>query len=863
MQGTSSRFPTMVGIALLACASATGAETPPSLGIAASFVVLGGSSVTSVGSELTGNVGVSPGTTVSLTDTTVTLGTIDQDDAVARQAQRDNVAAYNDLVSRPCTTATNALTGSPAPGVICLSSSVQLDGTLELHGDANAVFIFKVTGGLTTGRNSAVLLGGGAISSNVFWQVSDSVTLGEQSAFIGSILAVNNITVKPGVTMSGRALAQRGAVTLENDEITLCCDLIRVLPATLPDATINVPYKQSLTATGGTPPHTFSLIEHPEGLAISPNGEISWTPTKSGDYAVAVTATDSKGCSGVQAYVLHVVCPVITLSPLLPPKPACPAFDQRITASGGKEPYVFSGTAPAGMNFSDSRLSGTPTDPGCTDFTVTVTDADGCTGTRVYRICGLSIAPPTLPQAFVDVPYAVTLIPSGGTGPYTCAACGALPFDFSPPNCVLSGTPKTSGKYPIKIAVVDSISGAANRNYELVVGECQIIFSKTKTLPDATVCNSYNETITVSGRQQSYTFKVSTPLPAGLSYTLSETAVTLKGTPEIPTTEDHPDRVTITATDQAGCSRTETYDLTIYSRVTLEPASPPCGKRGVQYPAFTLPHSGGKPDYDFRVTFGALPDGLVLSQDTGVLSGTPTTSAVTSDVEVTVTDALLCSATRKYTICICPTLTIAAPPRANVGSPYSHALQGAGGTGPYTFTSNDLPGWLSLPSLLSSGTLSGTPTTPGNYVFAVTVTDLATGCSDTVSVTVTVSACALSISPPSTFLPDGTVAVFYSQAFVASGGTAPYTYVVAVPPSPPPGLTLSPGGVLSGFPTTPGRFNFAVRATDAAGLSCAQVYTIDVGPVPPGPPPIPALSGWAMLFVSVLLAATGYLALRK
>src|SRR5258708_892113 len=76
---------------------------PPTLGAADSFAVLGGSSVTSTGSTVvTGNLGVSPGNTIS-GSITVKVGATYRNDSVARQAQRDATSAYNDLAGRTCT----------------------------------------------------------------------------------------------------------------------------------------------------------------------------------------------------------------------------------------------------------------------------------------------------------------------------------------------------------------------------------------------------------------------------------------------------------------------------------------------------------------------------------------------------------------------------------------------------------------------------------------------------------------------------------------------------------------------------------------------------------------------------------------
>ncbi len=95
------------------------------------------------------------------------------------------------------------------------------------------------------------------------------------------------------------------------------------------------------------------------------------------------------------------------------------------------------------------------------------------------------------------------------------------------------------------------------------------------------------------------------------------------------------------------------------------------------------------------------------------------------------------------------------------------------------------------------------------------------------------SAPTISLSPSGGTLPAGTVGVAYSQSFVASGGTSPYTYSITGG-SLPTGLTLSSGGVLSGTPaSTAGPFNFTITATDnSSGPStghASYVLTINQG----------------------------------
>ena len=197
-----------------------------SLGSAATFAVLAGSTVTDTGSStIVGNVGVSPGTAITgLLPGQPIGGTLHPGDGVAAQAQSDLTIAYNSLAGMACGT---NLTGQDlggmtlAPGVYCFDTSAQLTGTLTLdgQGDVNAVFVIKIGSTLTTGTTAAVDLIGGAIPQNVYWQVGSSATLGTDTVFAGNIVALESISLTSGSILIGRALARTGAVTMDRNGV--------------------------------------------------------------------------------------------------------------------------------------------------------------------------------------------------------------------------------------------------------------------------------------------------------------------------------------------------------------------------------------------------------------------------------------------------------------------------------------------------------------------------------------------------------------------------------------------------------------------------------------------------------------------
>ena len=242
-------------LAALALASSARAQAPVFLGAADDFGVLGASTVTNTGlTEVTGDVGVSPGTAVTGFPPGIVNGTIHSAGAVAAQAQSDLTAAYNDAESRACQV---DLTGQDlggmtlTDGVYCFSSSVGLTGTLTLdaQGDPNAVFIFQIGSTLTTASASSVNLINGAQSCMVVWQVGSSATLGTTTAFSGNVLALTSNTATTGVTVDGRLLAQNGAVTLDSNTVTRaqCAAVpvvsvpVSVVPPSVPVAPPSVP----------------------------------------------------------------------------------------------------------------------------------------------------------------------------------------------------------------------------------------------------------------------------------------------------------------------------------------------------------------------------------------------------------------------------------------------------------------------------------------------------------------------------------------------------------------------------------------------------------------------------------------------
>jgi len=241
------------------------AQAAPNLGTAQTFAVLGASTVTNTGPTIVvGDLGVSPGTAITgFPPGTVTGGTIHAADAVALQAQSDVTAAYVDLAGRACDTTfgvpTDLVGMTLVPGVYCFSSSASLTGALTLDGggNTNAVWIFKVGSTLITGSNSSVVLINGGQECNDFWQVGSSATLGTGTTFIGNILALTSISLTTNATLSGRALARNGAVTMDSNRVSIAACVPP--PVTPIPPTVGKAFSPAAINAGGNSTLTITL----------------------------------------------------------------------------------------------------------------------------------------------------------------------------------------------------------------------------------------------------------------------------------------------------------------------------------------------------------------------------------------------------------------------------------------------------------------------------------------------------------------------------------------------------------------------------------------------------------------------------
>jgi uncharacterized protein YraI len=608
-----------------------------------------------------------------------------------------------------------------------------------------------------------------------------------------------------------------------------------ILPASLPNGTTGNAYSQSVNAIGATGGVTFSTSDTlPTGLTLSTAGLISGTPTATGTTNFTVNVVDGSGNTGSRAYSITVGA--ITF---LPTTLGNGAFGvayttANLSASGGVAPYTYAvtlGALPTGMTLSTGgALSGTPTQNGTFNFTVTATDSTiptALTGTQAYSLivtnATLTVNPTTV--TFTNgTPFSQTFTASGGNGTYTFAQIGALPtgVTFNAGTATLSGTPTVDNEvFNFTINVTDTATNTNQTGSRVYSGTVNPLGSLTitpTTLGNGAFGVAYTTaTLSASGGVAPYTYTVTLgSLPTGM--TLS-TAGALSGTP----TQNGTFNFTVTATDSTtptALTGTQAYSLTITSATLTVNPTTVTFTNGTPF-SQTFTASGGNGTYTFA-QIGTLPTGVTFDVPTATLSGTPTLDNEAFNFTITATDTATNTnqtGSRVYSGTVNPlgSLTITPTTLGNgaFGVAYTTAnLSASGGVAPYTYavTLGTLPTGMTLST---GGALSGTPTQNGTFNFTVTATDstIPTALTGTQAYSLIVTNATLTVNPATVTFTNGTP---FSQVFSATGGNGTYTFTQIG--TLPTGVTFNAGtATLSGTPTVDNQaYNFTINVNDTA-----------------------------------------------
>ena len=242
-------------------------------------------------------------------------------------------------------------------------------------------------------------------------------------------------------------------------------------------------YSQTVIATGGSPPYSFTATGLPMGLKIANSGGITGTPGADGNYTVVVTVTDSKSNQISRSFPLVINSSLTIVTTSLNKGSNGQSYFHAISVTGGTPPYVFSGSGfPSGLAITSAgNISGTPSQTGTFAVEIDVTDA-----VKHFASAQFSLIISTLPSISTSSPlpvgspgtaYSQTFAATGGLAPYNFFILPTGASNPLPPGLTLaktgalSGTPTASGVYTFTVQVVDANQNSGTKSFQLTIGQ--------------------------------------------------------------------------------------------------------------------------------------------------------------------------------------------------------------------------------------------------------------------------------------------------------------------------------------------------------------------------------------------------------
>lgn len=622
--------------------------------------------------------------------------------------------------------------------------------------------------------------------------------------------------------------------------------------------TVNVPFNQTFTMTGGAGSGTFTTSSTlPTGLSLATNGTLSGTPTQRGTFPIVVNVTDANSCSTAgPTYNLVINCQTITVTnPGVSTGTNGTPFTQNFTQSGSLNGSTFtlnSGTLPNGLTLStDGVLSGTPSAPPANyPITVKVTDGNGCTGiSPTYNLViscqTITVTNPTTTTGQVNVPFNQSFTQTGGVGTTTFSTASTLPNGLTlSGDGVLSGTPTQSGTFPIVVTATDA-NGCTGTGptYNLVINTCPVITVTNPATTTGTAGTAFSQTFTSSGGAGTPTYSTGSTLPTGL--TLSPSGV-LSGTPTQPGTFP----ITVTATDANNCTGTgSTYNLVINCPAPITATATPSSQTKCSGVAIsTIVISSGGPAgtvYNWTRDNPVSVTGIAASGSGNIAGTLVNTTSGPITVTFTITPSYYGTCTGNPTTA---TVLVNPTPTA-VATPSSQTICSASAITTIVLSGNAVPGvvynWtrdntISVTGIAASGSgnISGslTNTTNSTVTVTFTITPTANGCAGTpITATVQVNPTPAANATPSsqTICSGGSITTIVLSGSPVAGTVYNWTRdnTVAVT-----GIAASGSGNISGLLTNstnaPVTVTFTITPTANSCPGTPITSTVTVNPTP-------------------------------
>ena len=219
-----------LALPLLFVGNALAAQATVPLGDAATFGALSATAMTNTGLDTVVNGDVGSSTSIGAGVTHPGHSAYGAGSAQLANAQASLLTAYGNAEAQ---TPTGNITGQNlagqmlTPGVYNSTGGILIDGptalTLNGGGNPDAVFIFQAaaSGDLTVNPTSNIVFTNGAQPCNVFWKVNSAFLKNTGFTFVGTILALTQITLTDSITVEGRVLARNADVTFIHDVVNV------------------------------------------------------------------------------------------------------------------------------------------------------------------------------------------------------------------------------------------------------------------------------------------------------------------------------------------------------------------------------------------------------------------------------------------------------------------------------------------------------------------------------------------------------------------------------------------------------------------------------------------------------------------
>ncbi len=534
-------------------------------------------------------------------------------------------------------TATTSVTITQPPSITATTSSTPV-GCSVGFGTATV----SPSGGTSPYTYSWAPSGGTSATATVFVAGNYTCTITDA----GGCTTTTVVTVSPGSGPSA---------TLQSSANNIC------FGGTIGSATV--------TASGGVPPYTYSW---------SPSGGNAATANNLAAGTYTCTITDAGGCPVTVIVTITQPAAITGTTTFVPSSCAGNTGSATVTPSGGTPSYTYSWSPSGGTGATASNLS-----PGA--YVVTITDANGCTGTANVTV-GTTSGPSATLQSSTNI-----LCNGASTGAATVSVTGGNPgytYSWAPSGGTsATATGLAAGTYTCTIT--DQLGCVTSQTVTLTQPTA---LSVTASTVQTACVSSGTATANVTGGAGSYTYVWSS---GGTAATESNLGV---GT------------YTCTVTDFNGCTSQIIANITLSAPITV----------GVSASSLTI-CSG-------TTTTLTASGATSYSWQPGSLSGTSVvvTPASTTTYTVIGIDGANCADTTTIPVTVTPSPTVtvvAAPPSICQGD--SVGIGGSGATS-----------YLWLPGNQTTQVIVEAPNTTTTYTLIGTD---ASGCSDTTTIVVTVN----------------------------------------------------------------------------------------------------------------------------